>query len=61
MGETMAQVESRIEEGFASSGIPIAAFRAGRKIPQMTTELTADVFKQYQPETPMNHLHVPES
>ncbi len=61
MGETMAQVESRISEGFASARIPIAAFRAGRRIPQLTTELTADVFKQYTPEIPMNHLDVPES
>ena len=59
MGETMAQVESRLTEGFASAMIPIRAFRENRKIPQLTTEFTQDLFDQYVPEIPLNHLDLP--
>ena len=56
MGEIMAQVESRLTEGFASAIVPIRVFRENRKIPQLTTEFNQDLFDQYVPELPLNHL-----
>jgi len=58
-GETLAQVESKIEEGFASVVIPIGEFRKGRKLPQYSVALTKSVLSQYVDEIPPNHLDLP--
>ena len=55
-GETLAQVESKTEEGFASAVIPIGEFRKGRKLPQYSVALTKSVLSQYVDEIPPNHL-----
>ena len=59
LGEVMDQVESRTEEGIATARIPIAAFRANRRIPQITTEFNKEIFDQYVPEIPLDHLDLP--
>ena len=58
-GETLAQVESKTEEGFASVVIPIGKFRKGRKLPQYSVALTKSVLSQYVDEIPPNHLDLP--
>ena len=58
-GETLAQVQSKTEEGFASTVIPIGEFRRNRTLPQYSIALTHGVFSQYVEEIPPNHLDLP--
>ena len=58
-GETLAQVKSKTEEGFASVVIPIGEFRKERKLPQYSIPLTSSVISQYVEEIPPNHLDLP--
>ena len=60
-GEILAQVRSHIKEGFASAEIPIASFRAGRRLPQYPLQLVGPIFSQYLDEIPPNHMDLPEA
>ncbi|MBL8630790.1 MAG: hypothetical protein JNM81_14245, partial [Rhodospirillaceae bacterium] len=46
-------------ESFIEAEIPIAKFRAGRRIPRYPLDVVKPVFDQYVPELPLNHLDLP--
>jgi len=58
-GNILTKVQGNTKEGIATAKIPIAAFRANRRIPQFCTELTQTVLGQYVPEIPLDHLDLP--
>lgn len=58
-GKVLAEAESNNEEGIISAEIPIAKFRANRRLPQYPLEFTRSVFSQYVDEIPPNHMSLP--
>ena len=59
-GEVVAQAQGNLTETIVTARIPIGEFRRNRMLPQYTTEFVRDVFDQYQPEIPMDHLDLPQ-
>jgi predicted amidohydrolase len=57
-GRVLAEDPSN-NEGIISAEIPIAEFRANRRIPRYPLEVVAPVFEQYQQEIPLNHMDIP--
>ncbi|MEO1546862.1 MAG: nitrilase-related carbon-nitrogen hydrolase [Bacteroidota bacterium] len=55
-GKVLAKHPSKSEDGIIEAKIPIAAFRANRKIPSYSLDIVRPIFDQYQQEVPMNHL-----
>ena len=58
-GKLLAREPGTDNDSVISAQIPIAEFRAGRKIPQYTVDIVRPVFDQYQQEIPINHLDMP--
>jgi len=58
-GEILAKDPSVDQDGIIEATIPIAAFRANRKIPNYAYEMTKPVLDQYVQEFPLNHLDMP--
>jgi predicted amidohydrolase len=57
-GQVLAEDKSN-NEAIIEAEIPIADFRANRRIPRYPLEVVAPVFEQYQQEAPLNHLDLP--
>lgn len=57
-GEVLAQDPTN-NEAIIEARIPIAEFRANRRIPRYPLEVVAPVFSQYRQELPLNHLDLP--
>ncbi len=57
-GKVLAEDPSN-NESFIEAEIPIAEFRANRRIPRYPMEVIAPVFDQYVQEVPLNHLDMP--
>lgn len=58
-GEILAKDPSVDQDGIIEATIPIAAFRANRKLPNYAYEMTKPVLDQYVQEFPLNHLDMP--
>ncbi|MEM6893079.1 MAG: nitrilase-related carbon-nitrogen hydrolase [Bacteroidota bacterium] len=59
-GKVLAKHPSKSEDGIIEAKIPIAAFRANRKIPSYSLDIVRPIFDQYQQEVPVNHLDLPK-
>jgi predicted amidohydrolase len=57
-GKVMAEEPGNVES-IITAEIPIAAFRAGRRIVRYPLEVVQPVFEQYIDEVPLNHLDLP--
>lgn len=55
-GKVLAKSAFREKDDIIEAEIPIAEFRAGRKIPNFAYEMTKPVLNQYVQEFPLNHL-----
>jgi predicted amidohydrolase len=58
-GEVLAEEPSN-DEAIISAHIPIADFRAGRRIPRYPLAVVAPVYDQYVDEIPLNHMDRPK-
>lgn len=58
-GEILAKSPYLDKDDIIEAEIPIAEFRAGRRIPNYALDMTLPVLNQYQQEFPLNHLDVP--
>lgn len=58
-GKLLAKSPSLDSDDIIEAEIPIAKFRAGRRIPNYAYEMTQPVLDQYVQEFPLNHLDVP--
>ncbi len=58
-GKLLAKSPSLDSDDIIEAEIPIAEFRAGRRIPNYAYEMTQPVLDQYVQEFPLNHLDVP--
>ena len=56
-GKVMAEDRSN-NESIITAEIPIAEFRANRRIPHYPLEVVAPVFEQYRQEVPLNHMDI---
>ena len=57
-GKVLAEDPSN-DESIITAEIPIAEFRAGRRLNRYPLEVVAPVFDQYVDEVPLNHLDLP--
>lgn len=57
-GNVLAEDPSN-DESIISARIPIAEFRADRRIPRYPLEVVQPVFEQYRQEIPLDHLDLP--
>ena len=58
-GEILAKSPFLDRDDIIEAEIPIAEFRADRRIPNFAYDVTLPVLSQYQQEFPINHLDVP--
>ena len=58
-GEILAKSPYLDRDDIIEAEIPIAEFRAGRRIPNYALDITLPVLDQYRQEFPLNHLDVP--
>lgn len=58
-GAILANAPGNVE-AIIEASIPIAAFRANRRIPRYPLEVVAPVFEQYVDEVPLNHMDLPQ-
>lgn len=57
-GEILAKSPYLDKDDIIEAEIPIAEFRAGRRIPNYALDITLPVLEQYRQEFPLNHLDV---
>ncbi|MGI9228888.1 MAG: nitrilase-related carbon-nitrogen hydrolase [Gammaproteobacteria bacterium] len=58
-GKILAKSKFLDKDDIIEAEIPIAEFRAGRRLPNYALDMTMPVLNQYQQEFPINHLDIP--